>query len=297
MGYYPYYEKTSPRPVKDGIKAKSRKGAIGEQWWSQKFLDALHAMGMENRLARGRTYARKGQVISLQMEDGVIHAKVQGSSSRPYTVTIEIPEWNEDQWERVFEGISSQALYSAQMLSGEMPPDIDSVIQHAGLTLFPAKGKDLKTYCSCPDYANPCKHIAAVYYILAERFDTDPFLIFAMRGRTKDQILEAITARRGAEELESAGPSVLVSDQGEVRPPEELTISGFYSFRTPVTDFMVRPGAEPAMKGLMVKRLSDSPFVVGKKNFSELIAPVYEAAPAYVRDMIHGNGHLLKKQE
>ena len=127
--------------------------------------------------------------------------------------------------------------------------------------------------------------------------NSDPFLIFVMRGRTKDQILEAITARRGAEELESAGSSVQASDQGEVRPPEELTISGFYSFRTPVTGFLVRPGAEPAMNGLMVKRLSDAPFVVGKKSFSELIAPVYEAAPAYVREMIHGNGLRLKKQE
>lgn len=93
MGFY-YYEKTSPRPVKDGIKAKSRKGSIGQKWWSQKFLDALHEMGMDNRLARGRTYARKGQVINLTIKEGSVQAKVQGSSPKPYSVSIGMQNWD-----------------------------------------------------------------------------------------------------------------------------------------------------------------------------------------------------------
>ncbi len=284
MSYY-YYEKTSPLAVKDGIKVKKKKGEIGEQWWSKKFLNALYAMGMENRLARGRTYARKGQVIRLDIRDGVVHAKVQGSSSRPYEVIIAMQRWDDTQWDRVFEVISSQAIYSAQLLSSEMPPDINEVIHETGLTLFPEKGKDLKTSCSCPDYANPCKHIAAVYYILAERFDEDPFLIFTMRGKEKGHVLEELNQRRGVAESEFS----LVSDPGSVIKPEDLTIEGFYSSRSPLTDIQVFPGAHPQVKGVMMKRLSDSPFIVGKKNLADLLIPFYEAAPAYVRRMVHGD--------
>lgn len=285
MSYY-YYEKTSPRPVKDGIKVKKKKGDIGEQWWSKKFLDALHAMGMENRLARGRTYARKGQVMSLDIRDGVAHAKVQGSSSRPYEVTIAMQMWDETQWGRVFDEISSQAIYSAQLLSGEMPPDIADGIHKTGLSLFPEKGKDLKTSCSCPDYANPCKHIAAVYYILAERFDADPFLIFVMRGKNKNQVLEELNQRRGVVESEPATPG---SESDSGISPEELTIEGFYSARSPFSDILVFPGAQPQVKGIMMKRLSDSPFTIGKKNFTELLIPFYETGPEYVRRMVHGD--------
>lgn len=283
MSYY-YYEKTSPRPVKDGIKVRKRKGSIGEKWWSQKFLDALNKMGMENRLARGRTYARKGQVISIDINNGVVSAKVQGSSPKPYSVSISMQNWDAGQWNRVLEDISSQALYSAELLAGEMPSDINDLIQSAGFSLFPDSGKDLKTSCSCPDYANPCKHIAAVYYILAEQFDEDPFLLFAMRGRTKEQVLEELNARRGPEEPESEPVSLGTTIS---KKPEELTVSGYYSFRTPIDKFKVYPGAEPPVKGIILKRLSESPFEAGKINFSDLLIPFYERAPAYLKRIIH----------
>lgn len=294
MSYYYYYEKSSPLPVKDGIKVKKKKGDIGEQWWSKKFIESLQAMGMENRLTRGRTYARKGQVISLHIQDGVVQARVQGSSPRPYSVTIGIQKWNDKQWEKVFEEISSQALYSAQLLSGEMPPDIGDVISTAGLSLFPQKGKDLTTSCSCPDYANPCKHIAAVYYILAERFDADPFLIFSMRGKEKDQVLEELTQRRGIVEPDTP-PSQ--SDSGSPLIPEVLTMEGFYSARSPLTEIQVFPGTQPPVKGLMMKRLDDSPFVVGKKNLSELLRPIYDAGPVFVRRMVHGDDSIKDEDE
>jgi len=284
MGFY-YYEKTSPRPVQDGIRTKSRKGSIGEKWWSKKFLDALNQMGMESRLARGRTYARKGQVMSLAIRDGAVHAKVQGSSPRPYNVRIETQKWDPRQWDHVFDEISSQAIYSAQLLAGEMPPDIDDLVQMSGLSLFP-KGKDLQTSCSCPDYANPCKHIAAVYYILAERFDEDPFLLFEMRGRTKEQILEGLNVRRAVEEPD---PSLLSSPPTPGIEPEDLKVPGFFSFRSPVEEFRVYPGTTPTVKGMILKKLSDSPFEAGKKNFKELLVPFYETAPVYIRRMIYGD--------
>lgn len=91
-----------------------------------------------------------------------------------------------------------EAIYAAKLLTGEMPADIEDVFAAAGVSLFPDNSKDLETSCSCPDWANPCKHVAAVYYLLGERFDADPFLIFAVRGRSKEQIIDVLRARRSS---------------------------------------------------------------------------------------------------
>jgi uncharacterized Zn finger protein len=117
MGWY-YYPKSSPRAVKDGIKVKSTRGAIGEQWWSKRFIDSLNRMGMDSRLARGRSYARKGQVTRLEIQSGVVHASVQGSHPRPYQVEIRLKVWDENQWKRVISEIAGQALFAAGLLAG-----------------------------------------------------------------------------------------------------------------------------------------------------------------------------------
>ena len=289
MGYY-YFPKSSPRAVKDGIKVKSKRGDIGEQWWSKRFLDALNRMGMDNRLARGRTYARKGQVTSLVIKKGVVHASVQGSRPRPYQVSIALNTWDDKEWKKVISEIADQALHAASLLSGEIPHEIEEIVEKAGVHLFPGSTKDLKTDCNCPDYANPCKHIAAVYYILAERFDADPFLIFAMRGKEKEELLEELRRERGSPEDEPVPESQFIDSP--VPEPAPLSPVGFYDLKTSLDDFKVHPTAEPEVTGAVLRRLGPSPLFVGKKNFSELIAPVYEFAPDYVRKMIHGDENL-----
>ncbi len=286
MGYY-YFPKSSPRAVKDGIKVKSKRGDIGEQWWSKRFLDALNRMGMDNRLARGKTYARKGQVTSLDIKNGIVHASVQGSRPRPYQVSIGLNTWDEKEWKKVIAEIANQALHAASLLSGEIPHEIEEIVETAGVHLFPGSAKDLKTDCNCPDYANPCKHIAAVYYILAERFDADPFLIFAMRGKEKEELLEELRRERGSPEDEPVPEPQFTDTSGSESVP--LSPVGFYDLKTSLDDFKVHPTAEPEVTGAVLRRLGPSPLFVGKKNFSELIAPVYEFAPEYVRKMIHGD--------
>ena len=172
------YAPSKPIEVEGGIKAKSKRGNIGDTWWSKRWVGVLESFGWSNRLERGRRYARKGQALDFELSTGKVEATVQGSVNKPYFVTIEIKPLTEGAWDHVIEEMSQKAIFAAKLLAGEMPDDIEGAFEAADVSLFPEKSKDIKTHCSCPDSANPCKHIAALYYILAEEFDRDPFMIY-----------------------------------------------------------------------------------------------------------------------
>ena len=199
-GYYGWYERTTPRDVKGGIKAQSKRGAFGESWWAKRWISVLESFDIGARLGRGRSYARRGQVVSVDVAKGKVTAKVQGSQREPYRVTIAVEPLGDREWAKVAEALSAQAIFAAKLLAGEMPQEVETVFTGAGVSLFPKKSKDLETSCSCPDWSNPCKHVAAVYYLLGEEFDRDPFLIFTLRGMTRDELV----ARLGAVEAAMA---------------------------------------------------------------------------------------------
>ena len=189
-----------PIRVDGGIRAKSKRGAIGEQWWSRRFISVLESYGMSGRLARGRSYARAGQVLDFELSQGKVTARVQGSRVRPYQVRIGVLPLTTAQWRRVQDRLASQALFRAKLLAGEMPREIEEVFAECGTPLFPRSPADLDMHCSCPDWEVPCKHLAAVCYVLAEDFDRDPFGMLAWRGKARDELLAAlrrIQARAG----------------------------------------------------------------------------------------------------
>ena len=196
---YGYYEPSKPIEVKGGIKATSKRGSFVKSWWVKRWIKILESFNLGARLTRGKTYARKGQVTSIKIETGLVRAKVQGSSSKPYSVTIKVRTLNGSEWERLAERLALKPIFAAKLLAGEMPEDIDSAFQEIGLSLFPAKSDDLETDCSCPDWSNPCKHIAAVYYLLGEEFDRDPFLIFKLRGVDMDDFMSILGKGSGPE--------------------------------------------------------------------------------------------------
>jgi uncharacterized Zn finger protein len=183
-----------PLAVDGGLKARSTRGAIGQTWWSERFVSVLEYLGLGNRLQRGRNYARKGQVISLDVDAGLVSARVQGSRSRPYRVRIGIRAFGKAEWAKLEAELADSAWYTAKLLAGEMPEDIEDVFAVAGLSLFPSAAEDLSMDCSCPDYQVPCKHIAAAFYLLAEAFDEDPFTILAWRGRDREDLLAHLQA-------------------------------------------------------------------------------------------------------
>lgn len=195
--YWPHYEPTRPIEV-DGIKAKSQRGKFVTSWWADKWISALKRLMDSGRLGRGRSYARKGQVLEIDIKAGKVAARVQGSRPSPYKVSIELKPLSDKQWASVMDALAEQAIFAAQLLNEEMPNDIEQVFDQAKVPLFPQSSGDLITKCSCPDWANPCKHVAAVYYLLGERFDADPFLLFELRGRSKAAIVAALRERRAA---------------------------------------------------------------------------------------------------
>lgn len=197
MGYwdYEYYTPAQPKKVRNGIKLEGKK--IGATWWSQRWISVLDSFGWSNRLERGRRYARSGQVTNIKIEPGVVTAGVQGTRPKPYLVTIKVKPFTDQQWKKIIQEMSTQALYAAKLVSGDMPSDIENVFSAVHVNLFPLSKKDLNTDCSCPDVANPCKHIAAVYYVLGEEFDRNPFMIFHVRGRSKPQLLNELRNVRG----------------------------------------------------------------------------------------------------
>ncbi len=191
-----FFPPSKPRAVEGGLKARSQRGAIAQSWWSERFIAVLEDMGMGNRLQRGRSYARKGQVISLEIDAGSVTAQVQGSRARPYRVRIGLQAFGKAQWACLERELASNAWYLAKLLACEMPDDIEDVFEGVGLSLFPARAGELSLDCSCPDWEVPCKHLAATFYLLAESFDDDPFRILAWRGRQRDDLLDNLHAAR-----------------------------------------------------------------------------------------------------
>ncbi|MEH1055457.1 SWIM zinc finger family protein [Micromonospora sp. CPCC 206171] len=198
-----------PRRVDGGLKARSTRGAIGVSWWSRRFLEVLESFALGTRLTRGRSYARKGQVLRLDVTPGRVEATVQGSRAEPYRVGIELPVFPAALWERVERDLAAQAFFSARLLAGDLPAELEEVFADAGAPLFPSGVAELTQRCSCPDFAVPCKHLAATFYLLAEAFDADPFQLLHWRGRGRAELLDRLRAlRAGATDPAGApGPS------------------------------------------------------------------------------------------
>ncbi|GAA3627118.1 SWIM zinc finger family protein [Microlunatus ginsengisoli] len=192
-----WYPPSKPRKVTGGLKARTPRGAIGSTWWSQRFVAVLESFALGSRLTRGRTYARQGQVLSLEVGSGLVRSRVQGSRAQPYEVRIGLAPFGELVWAKAEIALSEQALPAAKLLAGEVPPELEEIFAAAGSPLFPGSVEELEQDCSCPDWGLPCKHLAATFYLLAEAFDDDPFLILRWRGRERDQLLSRLRELRG----------------------------------------------------------------------------------------------------
>ena len=175
------------------------------EWWAQRWVDVLESFGWRRRMERARNYVRDGRVLELNFENEKVIAKVQGTADDPYDVSLAIDPFEEEQWGFVVEEMSQRAIFTAKLLAGEMPQNIEEAFTASGLSLYPFSKFDIHSRCSCPDPVNPCKHIGAVYYLLGDYFSQDPFILFQLRGRTKESILEDLRALRSNASAEGEG--------------------------------------------------------------------------------------------
>ncbi|MBY0230708.1 MAG: SWIM zinc finger family protein [Gemmataceae bacterium] len=265
----PYVPPSIPLAAEGGIKAATRNGEFGTSWWAKRWQAVLEGFRFGARLARGRSYARDGQVLSIDVGVGEVTASVQGSRPDPYDVSIRVKALTERQWAEVVTLLSKQAIFVAKLLAGEMPDDIERVFDQAGHSLFPEKGGDLRTECSCPDQANPCKHIAAVYYLLGEEFDRDPFLIFRLRGLERSKLAEKLSPGR----KEPPAPKAQLREEigADARSFWELPALG---------DDVLGEAVTPSTTAALVRRLGAFPFWRAEKPLLQALEPAYVDASA-----------------
>jgi uncharacterized Zn finger protein len=273
--FYPRFPKSRPRQARGGIKAQSKRGGFGQSWWARRWIEVLESFDIGARLGRGRSYARQGQVLSIDIEKGKVKAKVQGSRPKPYDITIEVKVLTPAEWKKLTKALSRQALFAAKLLAGEMPQDIEKVFAETDLALFPDKLQDLQTACSCPDWSNPCKHVAAVYYLLGEEFDRDPFLLFKLRGLSREELV-ALLGETGA----SRGASAV--EATSALPPEPLLAdpASFWKASQLPDDFFGTVAAPP-VSAYLLKRLGSFPFWRGAERFTDALEPIYRLASAH----------------
>ncbi len=284
FGWY----KSAPKkpPPERGIRMKK----AGTTWWGQRWIEALENVlgGDSGRLARGRTYARAGRTHDLIVKGGKITAKVTGSRATPYKITIVLTELSAPAWTKVIDELAKKAQSSAELLAGEMPQSIDAIFVEAGVGLFPKRRADLKASCSCPDWGDPCKHVAATHYVLGEALDRDPFLLFELRGRTKDQVLDALRAARGGAGETSAkkargksAPEPATSDVPTVKLGK-LKAAAYDKPRAPLPALHFTFD-EPRTHGGLLRQLGAPATWEGIASPADLLAPLVRAAAESAR--------------
>lgn len=271
-----FFAPSIPLPARGGIRAHSRRGEFATSWWGRRWIQTLESFQVGARLNRGRSYARRGQVLHLAIDNHKATATVQGSIPIPYNVTVELRRIPIAQWRKAGRTMASKVAIAARLMSGALPPEAEECFAAAGVALFPAGDADLIASCDCPDFSNPCKHIAAVYYLLAERLDHDPFLLFKLRGMERDKFV-AMLGKREHPRLGRKTPGV---DESE--PPSAvnaLTANAEMFWRgRPLPDDSygrVTLSEEPAP---VARRLGNFPFWRGKRDFLEAISELSSGA-------------------
>ncbi len=294
---------SGPRRVSGGIRLRSTSGKSARNWWAQRWIRSMENVVDVNRLRRGRYYAQQGQVLSIEEGDAEMIAKVQGSRPKPYTVRISLLPFNDEEWDKLLEVLSEKAIFSAELLNGHMPNNIEDAFSEAGVSLFPNRTGELLTDCSCPDWANPCKHVAATHYILGDRFDDDPFLLFRLRGRTQEQILDGLRRHRVGDVSEvdfSPLEDSELSDEdlpAEQQPLvlDEETMKNFWHGSNNLHDFPIHIHA-PEVQFPIIKRLGE-PDAAGRYSLEELLGNSYMAVSQAAQIIAFTGGDIIDDED
>ena len=286
------YRSRPRRVARGGIRARSRRGTIGTTWWGRRWIEALEGFGWANRIERGRSYARQGQVVRFRIVPGAVEAKVQGSRPVPYTVRIAVRPISERKWRMVARALVRRSSLGASLLAGEMPEGIEETFRTANAALFPESDDDFQTDCSCPDWANPCKHVAAVHFLVGEALDRDPFLLFTLRGRSKEELLRDLRAERTQTlpgRTTPKEPPAPPSSQPPVAMEVPSRPASFWSRELPAS-FPAVAIAPPAIPRAPLVRLGDPPFLRGNPAALAALEATYDRLSARALSVALGGG-------
>lgn len=303
-GYQP--KPVKPRKVRGGIKLASTTGAYPDSWAAQRWLRLVEQVAPGTAMVAGLEYATGGQTRTMSVEPGAVRGTVQGTVIAAYKTSLSLPILPHDQAERVIAAMTDQAVYAAKLLAGELPANIEDVFAPLGLRLFPAEpvggAGEITTKCSCREPQPWCKHACCLAYLVAERFTSDPFLIFTLRGLPREELLERLRQRRavaaaGVGKVPVYAPLVPGVTDVEA-PPLDQCLDRFWEAGAGLAqvDFPVQ---RPEVSHPLLRRLGPSPFGVGQGKFPlvGLLATCYEVISEAVLkeeeadETAVGNGH------
>jgi len=246
-----------------GETGMPRRGAEpGAEWWSGRWLAALERAGWTSRMERGRSYARAGRVLDLRVESGRLTARVQGSGRQPYEVELQVLPLAPTVWRAVAARLVQRAGDAAELLAGRLPVTVEGAFTALGARLFP---DEILAECTCPDWATPCKHVAATCYAFAAQLDADPFLLFRLRGRTRERFLAEL------ERTDSAGAAPALAAGGE--RPEAVLPAEFWAPRPAALSAAMAAGAPLGLPGA----LPEPDWWAGPRPLREMLEAVYGA--------------------
>lgn len=274
-----------PRRVRGGVKLRGH--GIGDAppgvtiaWAAQRWGRYVEGVAQGEQLREGLEYAQGGQAKRLGVARGLLDASVQGRALRPYTVRLEMPTIAEEQWGKIIDALGESAIYSAKLLSGEIPANIEDLFGPLGLRLFPLDADEVKVSCTCAPGGGWCKHACCVAHLFSDRLRTDPFLIFLLRGMDGEDLRERLRQRRAT--AGAATGSVVVYAQrvaGASDAPASPMDHGAHGFwdAGPGLRELDLPIARPAVSHPILRRLGPSPFQGAKFPLVGLLASCYEA--------------------
>jgi uncharacterized Zn finger protein len=276
------FKSRAPLSIKGGIRAQAEHAGPFRVWWSRRWTDVLEGFRMGPRLGRGRHYAVSGQVSELTLTPGCVSAEVQGAVPEPYKCAIRFTMLEAAPKEAVVAALKARPMLIARLIAGELPHEVETLFVQAQGPLFPRRSGDIQSTCSCPDWANPCKHLAAVYCLLGETISRNPFLLLALRGIARADLLES---------PEETCVEVPAAPHGKRKAiARDLTPEAFYGHaHEPLTDFGAPPG--PDIAAPLVQRLGPLPFWRGQERFTDTLEHLYARAAS--RGLIVWSGDPL----
>lgn len=304
-----FYRYKKPRETRCGIKSRTARGhAYGTNWWSRRWVTVIEQCIDAARISRGKSYARRGQVVSISIEPGLVTAFVQGTRKTPYQIRLGFETVTPDARELILFRFRERAAFTAQLLAGEMPDEIEQIFKESGTPLFLSKNALRRFKCSCPDDATPCKHIIAVLLLLGEELEDDPFILLRLRGLDKESLINLLTlesprddgplpideddaepwSAEAGEEPESVTGGAETPEEDESaavseeppQPGESWFAAGDFTFEQPEADRTRRAAALDVM--------NDFPFWRGEHPFRQMLAPCYEQAAIFAGEILTG---------